>query len=411
MSETNFVQSITGPANAVRLEGTINGKKKVLYSFMDWHVDILSQSKCPNFFAYTMPQYLIETMKNNKDTMYDFFMEIRPNMIYTPNTMPYWRQSNYMNDMYLFFNTMFKYDNEKDKVYTSDDYSNMRLHYVDLRDSIEHGIIHDGLLLNDVMVIGNSAYYDKYISAYNIENMKQLLTNAMLQFGVIKNILLHNENIQTKKGGAKIFEMVNKGEVLNITKDIIHKVREVYKHKELKEIINMLMDEIIDTDCSKINADVKLLFTHLEEGKKLQSSVKKTLINEFGRKEISYRDGSMREYVVKLDKLTENVFYDMEYFLAWVTDFYFLRRFLDKDYITNGITYHGGLHSMHFIYALVKYFDFEITNIHSASEMDIKKLTQFVKDAKSFDEEVEFMFCPERIIQCVDMKKFPKNLL
>ncbi len=39
---------ITGPVNVVRLEGFINGIKKILYLFMNIHVFVLYQTKYPS---------------------------------------------------------------------------------------------------------------------------------------------------------------------------------------------------------------------------------------------------------------------------------------------------------------------------------------------------------------------------
>jgi hypothetical protein len=97
-------------------------------------------------------------------------------------------------------------------------------------------------------------------------------------------------------------------------------------------------------------------------------------------------------------------------FFAWVTDFYFLRRFLDKKYITNGIAYNGAIHSIHFAYILVKYFDFEITHVFASEETNMKKLNNIIKNSQ-YNKKLEFIFYPTSINQCINMKNFPKNLL
>ena len=57
-----------------------------------------------------------------------------------------------------------------------------------------------------------------------------------------------------------------------------------------------------------------------------------------------------------LDKLIVDIY-------SLITDVYFLRRILDKDYITTILSYTGSAHSANIIYILVKYFDFTVTHI------------------------------------------------
>ena len=69
-------------------------------------------------------------------------------------------------------------------------------------------------------------------------------------------------------------------------------------------------------------------------------------------------------------------------------DVYFLRRFLDKKYITNTVTYTGINHSINYIYALVKYFDFKITHA-SYMKYDIKEATKKIKNSDTTLTDVE----------------------
>ena len=57
---------------------------------------------------------------------------------------------------------------------------------------------------------------------------------------------------------------------------------------------------------------------------------------------------------------TEKIF-DEQFveFFGRFTDIFFLRRFLDKEYITNAIVYAGALHINTYIDILIKEFDFK----------------------------------------------------
>lgn len=395
---------INGPANVVRLEGEINGVHKVLYTFMDWHVDVQWQTRCSNFLADTMPQYIFKTLNKNKDTTYDFFMEMRPNNITYPIE---WMQHKYIGEMELFFQQMFKYDNEKDKVMTSDEYPNLRVHYADVRDSLEVGIIHEGYAPFDYLkYLANDCYNSKHASEYALGQITTGLDSAMDKFNVIKN-KLHSK----KFGGSKIFEKVAKHETDIITDEVINKIKNVYKNDNVMTIMNELLNDIVELECDKIDESIRRYRKFLKEGIELARSYDVSVIDIFGDKMIVYGGGSDVYYATKLYIHTDNLYDMITRFFAWITDIYFLRRFLDKSYITNAFTYHGALHSQHFVYVLVKYFNFKVTHICKSQIEDVDKLNKFIKKTKIFDEEFEIKFHPKQLIQCVDMSNFPKNLM
>lgn len=396
-------QLINGPANLVRIEGDIHGVHKVLYAFMDWHVDLQWQSRCNDFLSDTMPQYIIKTLKNNKNTTYDFFMEIRPNNIIDPLD---WTQHKYILEMELFFQKLFKYDDKKDKVLSSDDYPNLRVHYADIRDSLEYGIIHEGFTpLDNIKKLAEECYSHKYAPENVLRQIETSLNLAMENFNVIINQLTSK-----KIGGSKIFEKVVNKETKLIATEIIHKIRNVYKNDNVMLTMNDLMNEVITLELQNINERIQNYRKFLEEGVLLSRNRKKSIVDLFGDKTIIYGNGSSLYYVMRLHAHTDKIHEMFTDFFAWITDFYFLRRFLDKNYIMNGISYTGGLHSQHYIYALVKYFDFKITHAHSSSIKDIDKLNRFVKKSSVFDEEFSINFLPDEMIQCVNMNNFPKNL-
>ena len=46
MAQKNHKKEISGPINVIRLEGIVNGIKKVITLFMDIHLDEEDQTKC-----------------------------------------------------------------------------------------------------------------------------------------------------------------------------------------------------------------------------------------------------------------------------------------------------------------------------------------------------------------------------
>jgi hypothetical protein len=96
-------------------------------------------------------------------------------------------------------------------------------------------------------------------------------------------------------------------------------------------------------------------------------------------------------------------------FFARFTDIYFLRRFLDKDYITNAITYSGALHSNTYVHFLVNVFDFKVTHASYSKIKDMNKLTNEIKKRSAM--QVQGLILPEEFEQCSDMNHFPEEFL
>ena len=90
-------------------------------------------------------------------------------------------------------------------------------------------------------------------------------------------------------------------------------------------------------------------------------------------------------------------------------DLYFLRRFLDKDYITNAILYCCAFHTSDIIYILVNEFKFKIT--HSTS--DINNINKIITSKNKYELILPYgyqlLIKNKTIIQCSDISLFPKN--
>ena len=134
---------VSGPINCVRLEGTVNSIKKVLYLFMDFHHDVTIQTQCEDIIAPDFKTYLINTFNGikNKNKTYDFFFEIRPSTLLSET----WKgkKEKYIREIDKLFRNEFNlknkinYESSKNEVTTSKNFPNIRLHYVDIRDYIQ----------------------------------------------------------------------------------------------------------------------------------------------------------------------------------------------------------------------------------------------------------------------------------
>jgi hypothetical protein len=96
------------------------------------------------------------------------------------------------------------------------------------------------------------------------------------------------------------------------------------------------------------------------------------------------------------------------FFMTWM-DIYFLRRFLDKDYITNAIVYTGGWHSELYVSTLVKDFGFKVTHASYSKISDMEKLNDEIMNRKPL--ELSELFFPVIENQCSDLTDFPENFL
>src|SRR5271154_4306564 len=123
------IKQVNGPINVVRLEGTVDNIKKVIYVFMDMHVDMQDQTECDNIFSSDIQTYLAKNFYklNGQDTMYDFFFEVQPYQLQRNsdiNQQKFIVETNrrmiYIQEVYKFFKKMFTFDPTKNKVMISD---------------------------------------------------------------------------------------------------------------------------------------------------------------------------------------------------------------------------------------------------------------------------------------------------
>jgi hypothetical protein len=66
---------INGPINVVRMEGIFDSIKKIIYIFMDYHIEYDNQSKCDDPQSINVNKFFFDSFMNlkNADHMYDFF--------------------------------------------------------------------------------------------------------------------------------------------------------------------------------------------------------------------------------------------------------------------------------------------------------------------------------------------------
>jgi predicted metal-dependent hydrolase len=210
----------------------------------------------------------------------------------------------------------------------------------------------------------------------------------------------------------KVNDSMNKG----IPK-YIKKLSDKYTNKDVKEKMLLFRHIIIE----KLEKQNELIDNIIDVSTKFQK-VALGRFDEFGRRKIiddlvndtNKSDDELPSYFFdetpymnKITELYKQLQYEKLESFSLLMDSYFMRRFCDKDYILNAISYTGGAHSMAYVNFLCNQFDFEITHVAKSSEpIDIinKKLKakfDYIGFAK--------YFFPKTLSQCVDLSDFPKN--
>ena len=126
------------------------------------------------------------------------------------------------------------------------------------------------------------------------------------------------------------------------------------------------------------------------------------------------------------NKSTDSLNRDIQYlfnmnihFYVALTDLYFIRRFLDKNYIKNSILYTGSSHLYNITFILVKYFDFKVTNVyyHNPKFDIMKKIPnlpiKFLDYINILDNNMTQTYGTKKLngvlYQCTNLIDFPPN--
>lgn len=420
-------KQVNGPINVVRMEGKINGINKVIYLFMDQHLQ--AQTQCDNVFSVDINTYFANTFHklNKSNKMYDFFLEINPTQLIDPINQsnqssqlpkqppaPAPIKSNYRN-IYIFevmrlFKRIFKYEPNSDKVSISKYFRKVRLHYMDIRDYFHTYVFVE---LYEVMHI-----------LYHIQSMNKIFKGQLDQLlNFLKRFRSHCQMIKTEmesmkknpiKPDNKILIGHLKHDISQEEKDkmsveniryILYKSFYRYNHKDVQKKMIVQMGRLISelVELSNQCDDIINILTNIGYFVIIDDNVL-TKIND----EISYgTDHLLPKMIFSIAESFRSLNNNFVKFFARFMDVYFIRRFLDKEYITNAITYTGSVHSMLYIEILSKNFGFKVTNYYWSLIKDLDDLNREI--VKLNFEELQEIFYPPVRAQCSDLTSFPDN--
>ncbi len=369
-------KNINGPINIIRLEGEINKIKKVLYVFMDIHMTLGNQTKCEDILSDDVTKYIKTEMLKNTEKTIDFFMEHRLSET-GDNLIKY---SKYR-DMYIEEMEKFFYSNFKTK---SKEFEKIRFHYADIRDTY---IIFSYRSINDLLnnySCGN----------YNRQNIDKLLEKYKECIQYLLNVidLFNGKKISTKitslKELIKIYSRYNDEQVKKNNKLIINLFL-----KRAAQLINMIRE----------NYD--LLILHEKECNEHRDNNGYLKLMKDNNGDYSYFFNDV-EHLSKIKNNQEKITDLSMKTFALIMDIYFLRRFCDKDYVTNGVFYGGEAHGLLYINFLINKYDFKITHA-SYSLYDLDKMNKILKDKFYDDHRGNELFDPPILIQCSNVTSFP----
>ena len=404
---------VSGPVNVIRLEGSVHGIKKVIYLFLDYHLGLNSQTQCSNIFSEDVQKYFTHSFYklNEGNKIYDFFLEVYPSEVaskeYRKDIAKSEGKEKYIEEVVKLFRKIFEYDSKKNKVSINKLFKNVRLHYLDIRDYYK-GKFHEKL--SEMVTIANKFTKMDYIDVKGLERIIDLMEMMKQHLELVVDILSKKSRKISKK--TIIRENVRSGTIdAESLEYLANKIKNLYKYPDVKNAMNDLISLSIDNFEKTINDidnaidDFNLYADKISVGDKLIKDPNTSYVFSYGLSPYTIREMAVDIYN-RVEKLLDENFVE---FFARFTDIYFLRRFLDKDYITNAIVYSGALHSNTYINVLVKLFGFRVTHLSYSKIKNLDKLNSEIKKRPLM--EIQELILPEYLDQCSDMNSFPREFL
>lgn len=393
---------LNGPINVARLEGKMGNTVKILYAFMDWHADISNQTKCESIDAIDITTYMTDTLqKTNKKQTFDFFLEVYPTFLMSGDSLVFAQK--YIWSLQEIHRAIIQKRTKNNKLY-----ENIRFHYIDIRDFMR------GIKSDDDSIIQQIQSENIY-SINSIDETIELLKNSITNIDIVIDSLSTADH---KGGNIKYPVSNNKDRDMNtkIWSNFVSKIK--FKQKYHDDNVYKVIGGLLKSLAQKCN-DLKKGRSHIiNELENYINELDKTphfKLNKeaFIEKEIYHYYPDDYKFSVRMAKIKEQIEMSINAFMsvvATIVDLYFLRRFLDKDYITNGIIYTGIYHSCNYIKILCKYFDFKITHISKLNGTLAELYDKINSSADVInDRQIDVMIYPEYPYQCSNIQLFPAN--
>jgi hypothetical protein len=411
---------LNGPVNYIKL---FNEKtKQSVWLFMDFHLNIDFQKKCDDYEAKDFYKYIYKKLSETNELI-DFFLEINPSEIknnYSEN-----KNSIYIEETRKIFKKIYHekyYSKENNK-------QNIRLHYIDIRD---YSFFHD--LWREMDSIFS------LLRSYSLNNLDMVIEkitkvkDILIYINKIIDIIRTNENNFDEKKFYKIdyinvkIDSENKNFNFNEIQEkgftqLLYKIIVKYSNDDNKKNINNYFD--INYLANSINL-IKYLENFIEKLHKINKRIQEEFYNMDLNIENIVLDKKLKLSGTRLyygEKRTE---YDNDYFYIYSTiekidvvivklgcvfmDCFFLRRLIEKNYISKSIVYTGGYHSTVYTWFLIKYCGYKIEEYQyiNMEKLDkskpIDNLYQIINKSNNSEDILTYLI-PKKLSQCIKIKQ------
>lgn len=408
---------ISGPINVVRITGQIEGVNKILHIYFDNHISVSQQTQCAELRSKNIKDYLIENFDriSKIDKTVDFFLEILPA---TVRLEPDIVHTKYIWELQELFKLSFNYDVKKNKVLKSTEFPNVRFHYIDIREYMKSDVSN---ILDNINRKINYIIDRRYISRDDVNMLKNAVKMLISRLKSFYNILYGEQAYKLTRAKhiptiPKDFDDLSKytsKEMIDKIRSLLDKIKHNYIHDDVKKNIVNVLDINIKSDFDALFVKINTLYKSLDNLKdKIPEENTLYIPSKDDPRLFSARfgyytrdNGQFLSTIANIAEQIEDIgTINMDIFVKLV-DLYFLRRFLDKDYITNAMIYVGSHHAVHYISLLVKYFNFKITHTSYIAD-NLNKVHQMLKE-EPFDY-MSPLFYPKILYQCSDITNFPQ---
>lgn len=367
---------VNGPINFFRLKNN----NKDIYLFSDIHKDLNNQTECDEINSINIDKFFLNFFKNNKKQV-DFMLETYKD--YQNNC----ESQNYLFKLRKMFNSFYK---------KNPYYDNLRIHYLDIRNYKYLEQIHQ-----------NSYYLIDYLKSNNIYKFKTInekLDTMKFYLNKIMDYYLNNLDKSYDTNKENIFEnlldkIMNKYNNID-NKQKINKFLETNFYKKIKytnELINNLKIKLNDYSINIENSNKKDKYVVCNKNKK-----------DYEKYIYEYSFYNTKEYYdikYEINNKCNEIKEQVDIIKLTIMDCYFLRRFLDKDYITNNIVYTGFIHTIEYLYFLVKHCDFKIIEMDDNNSYTIKELNNIIKNNNSIYDVINILLSKQSFKQCIKINK------
>lgn len=367
---------VNGPINFFRLKNN----NKDIYLFSDIHKDLKNQTECDEINSINIDKYFLNFFKNNKKQV-DFMLETYKD--YQNNC----ESQNYLFKLRKMFNSFYK---------KNPYYENLRIHYLDIRNYKYLEQIHQ-----------NSYYLIDYLKSNNIYKFKTInekLDTMKFYLNKIMDYYVNNLDKSYDTDKENIFE------------NLLDKIMNKYNNIDNKQKINKFLETNFYKKIKYTNELITNLKIKLNEYSiNIENSNKKDKYVVCNKNKKDYE-----KYIYEYSFYNTKEYYDVKYEInskcseikeqvdiikLTIMDCYFLRRFLDKDYITNNIVYTGFIHTIEYLYFLVKHCDFKIVEIDDKNSYTIKELNNIIKNNNSIYDVINILLSKQSFKQCLKINK------